>query len=95
MYNTAFAASLQSNVTGCAGVELLAGLKRLGVPGVGGGLDEVTVNGADCEMFSRPQIFSNVVEETDTVVIGKFALVAPPGIVTVAGTDATPKSVES
>ena len=35
------------------------------------------------------------VDETVAVVMGKFALVAPAGIVTVAGTEATPKSVES
>src|SRR6266581_2763259 len=60
--------------------------------GAGGG---VMVSTAACEMFSRPQIFSCVLEETEAVVMVKFALVAPAGIVTLAGTEATPRSVES
>lgn len=89
------ATSLQSKVTGCAGVALAAGEISVGAAGVGdvGGLtvsEAVRVTPA-----KTAETVAEVEAVTEVVVTVKFALVAPAGTVTLAGTAVAPESSES
>ena len=88
----ASATSLQSKVTGCAGVALAAGEINVGAPGVGGGL---TVRAAFCVVPSVPEIVAVVEAVTALVVTVKVALVAPAATLTLAGTLAAAALLES
>ena len=78
--------SLQSKVTGCAGVALAAGESNVGAAGtVGAGGFTVRVAVRDTPPNALVMLTA-VDVVTEEVVIGKFALVAPAGTVTLAGT---------
>ena len=86
-YDVAAVTSLQSNVTGCAGVALSAGDSNAGAPGVGGGAaGAFTVSVVEALRRSSPEMVTAVSAVTDVVVTGNVALVAPAATVTLAGT---------
>jgi hypothetical protein len=89
------ATSLQSKVTGCAGVALAAGEINVGAEGV------VDVGGLTVSTAVRvtPAKTAETVAEveavTEVVVTEKVALVVPAGTVTLAGTAVAPELSES
>ena len=86
-YDVAAVTSLQSNVTGCAGVASFAGDSSAGAAGVGGVVaGAFTVSDVEALRRSTPEMITVVSAVTDVVVTGNVALVAPPGTVTLEGT---------
>ena len=79
--------SFQSSVTGNVGVAPLDGLTSVGAAGVPvpPPLPGVTVNPATHVVFNSAQTFARVVVPTLVVPTVNVALVAPAGIVTLAG----------
>ena len=95
-YVVAAVTSVQSKVTGCAGVASAAGDRSVGAAGVGGGVaGAFTVNVVAALSRSKPVIVTAVSAETDVVVTGNVALVAPAGTVTLAGTLAAAAELNS
>jgi len=84
MYDAAPETSLQSSVTGCAGVDRFAGLRS------DGAASRVTVSPAVLATPPRAAVIVTVVEDvTERVVTVNAALVEPATTVTLAGTVAT------
>ena len=80
------ATSLQSKVTGCAGVASAAGETRVGAAGVGGA-EGFTVSAAVLVTPAKTaEMVAEVEAVTEVVVTVKLALVAPASTVTLAGT---------
>ena len=92
------ATSLQSKLTGCAGVASAAGESSVGASGVAG-VGEVGGFTASAAVRVTPAKTAATVAEveavTEVVVTVKFALVAPAGTVTLAGTAVAPELSES
>ena len=82
-YDVAALTSVQSNVTGCAGLASFAGLTSDGAAGAGGLTVRITVR---VTPLNVAEIVAGVDAVTDVVVIVKFALVPPAGTVTLTGT---------
>lgn len=94
----ALATSLQSKATGCAGVASAAGESSVGAAGVAG-VGEVGGFTVSAAVRVTPAKTAEMVAEveavTEVVVTVKFALVAPAGTVTLAGTAVAPELSES
>jgi hypothetical protein len=86
MYDTAPVTSLQSSVTGCAGVAPFAGLRSVGAAGACG-VGAVTVSPAVLVTPPKVAVMVTAVEAvTDSVATVKVLPVAPAGTDTLAGT---------
>ena len=89
------ATSLQSKVTGCAGVASAAGETKVGAAGVGGA-EGFTVSAAvRVTPAKTAEMVAEVEAVTEVVVTVKLALVAPASTVTLAGTVAAVELSES
>ena len=89
------ATSLQSKVTGCAGVASAAGETKVGAAGVGGA-EGFTVSAAvRVTPAKAAEMAAEVEAVTEVVVTVKLALVAPASTVTLAGTVAAVELSES
>ena len=89
------ATSLQSKVTGCAGVASAAGETKVGAAGVGGA-EGFTVSAAvRVTPAKTAEMAAEVEAVTEVVVTVKLALVAPASTVTLAGTVAAVELSES
>ena len=89
------ATSLQSKVTGCAGVASAAGETKVGAAGVGGA-EGFTVSAAvRVTPAKTAEMVAEVEVVTELVVTVKLALVAPASTVTLAGTVAAVELSES
>ena len=89
------ATSLQSKVTGCAGVASAAGETKVGAAGVGGA-EGFTVSAAvRVTPAKTAEMVAEVEAVTEVVVTVKLALVAPASTVTLAGTFAAVELSES
>ena len=89
------ATSLQSKVTGCAGVASAAGETKVGAASVGGA-EGFTVSAAvRVTPAKTAEMVAEVEAVTEVVVTVKLALVAPASTVTLAGTFAAVELSES
>ena len=89
------ATSLQSKVTGCAGVASAAGETKVGAAGVGGA-EGFTVSAAvRVTPAKTAEMVAKVDAVTEVVVTVKLVLVAPASTVTLAGTVAAVELSES